>query len=212
MSAHDHTHHDASHPKQHHGYDPDETLSSDEAHGGHHAHVTPFAPMLAVFIALIFLTFVTVGQSLIPTTIMSEFLHIAAAILIASLKAVLVAAYFMHLKYDRPMNTVVLGATVFAVILFLGLTMLDLHSRKIGDTRESGEIYTGGNMKLYAGSHTAEQKGETNPLVTKPDMNIVRAAQLKAEQGHGAPADEHAVPDATPAHDAPKDGDSVHNH
>ncbi len=45
-------------------------------------------------------------------------------------KASLVVLFFMHLKYDRPFNAVVLVASVFFLILFLGLALLDtLHYR-----------------------------------------------------------------------------------
>lgn len=179
MSAHQHEH--PSHP----AFDPDETLSLDESHESHH-HVTPFWPMLAVFIALLFLTALTVLQARVPTTIMSEFMHVIAAILIASVKAILVAGYFMHLRYDKPMNTVVLGATLFGVILFIGLTMLDLYSRHLADPRERGEIYPGGNTKLYAGQAPASIGNGT--LANKVDGSVVDSARKAGEQGDGAPA------------------------
>ncbi|MEM9658711.1 MAG: cytochrome C oxidase subunit IV family protein [Planctomycetota bacterium] len=45
---------------------------------------------------------------------------------IASLKATLVAVYFMHLRYDRPFNSLILISAVVFVALFLALTLMDL--------------------------------------------------------------------------------------
>jgi len=179
MAAHQHEH--PAHP----AFDPDETLSLDESHDSH-PHVTPLWPMLAVFVALLFFTALTVLQARIPTTVMSEFMHVVAAILIASIKALLVAAYFMHLRYDKPMNTVVLGATLFAVVLFLGLTMLDLYSRHLADPRERGEIYPGGNAKLFAGEVDPGIGG--GALANKVDASMVDHARAAGAQGKGAPA------------------------
>jgi len=44
---------------------------------------------------------------------------------IASVKAVLVALFFMHLWYDRPFNAILPVAAVLFVLLFVGLTLMD---------------------------------------------------------------------------------------
>lgn len=125
--------------------DPAEFLASDEEHGLVHEHVheTNFWSMTIVFIVLVVLTVFTV--------LTAKYIdlpgngNLLLAIVIASSKAILVAAFFMHLKYDKPLNTIVVVATMFAVILFLGLTMLDINSRHLIDVKESGEIITGGS-------------------------------------------------------------------
>jgi cytochrome c oxidase subunit 4 len=215
MSSHAHSH--AEHHK-HPDFDPDETLSLDETHEDHGHHATPFWTMFIVFALLLFLTVITVFQSRIPTEIMPETMHILAAVGIAAIKAVLVAAFFMHLKYDKPMNTVVLSATIFAVILFIGFSALDLGSRDVVERKEAGDIYVGGNLKLYAGSISPDKMGPNHPLVAKPDAGIVGAAH-KADaahagnEGHGeaagadhAPAGDAAGGDHAPAKEAPKAG------
>jgi cytochrome c oxidase subunit 4 len=64
--------------------------------------------------ALLVLTAVTVAVSRIDLGAM----NVAVALGIASLKAVLVALFFMHLKYEHRFHLVVLaGATLFAVLL-----------------------------------------------------------------------------------------------
>lgn len=77
--------------------------------------------LLAVFLALLLLTFVTVAATWID---FGEF-NLWLAMGIATLKAALVALYFMHLRYDKPLNAILfVGALVF-VALFLGLTLMD---------------------------------------------------------------------------------------
>ena len=44
---------------------------------------------------------------------------------IATVKAVLVALYFMHLRYDRSFNSVVFLAALLCLALFLVLTLAD---------------------------------------------------------------------------------------
>lgn len=207
MASHAH-HHDEHH--KHPDFDPDETLSLDETHEDHGHHATPFGTMFAVFIVLLFFTVITVFQSRIPTDIMPETMHILAALGIATLKAVLVAMFFMHLKYDKPMNTVVLAATIFAVILFIGFSMLDLNSRSVVERREGGEIYRGGNLKLYAGSVKPEEKGASHPLVAKPDGGIVDQARKSGAQHEGGA--EHGTAPVEPAagHEAPPAAPAAH--
>ncbi len=94
--------------------------------GQAHVHVVPAQLLLRVWGALLVLTFVTVAVTWVDLGPLS----VPVAIGIATIKAILVALFFMHLKYDRPFNAVVLVASVFFLILFLGLALLDtLHYR-----------------------------------------------------------------------------------
>jgi cytochrome c oxidase subunit 4 len=90
-----------------------------------YAHVVPVWLLVAVFAALILLTGLTV---LLHEPQWRERLGdwgLVAAMAIATVKAALVALYFMHLRYDKAINAIVfLGALVF-VGLFLALTVLD---------------------------------------------------------------------------------------
>jgi len=105
--------------------------SSDHASSEHadeqacYAHVVPVWLLVAVFAALILLTGLTV---LLHEPQWRERLGdwgLAAALLIATVKASLVALYFMHLRYDKPFNTIVFLAALLFVGLFLSLTVLD---------------------------------------------------------------------------------------
>ncbi len=75
---------------------------------------------VAVFVALGVLTLVTVWASYLPINVQG---HVIVALLIASVKAGLVAAFFMHLTSEKPLIYRVL---IFTVIFFLGLIILSL--------------------------------------------------------------------------------------
>jgi cytochrome c oxidase subunit 4 len=143
--------------------DPHETLSRDEAHAAH-VHVTPFWPMFWVFAVLLGLTALTVWSSNVhefwignTRIALGATLHILIAMSIAVVKSVLVAAYFMHLKYDQPMNTVVVAATIFALILFIGLTLGDMASRNLFDPLQHQKVKAGGPSHMTTDPTTGER-------------------------------------------------------
>ena len=76
---------------------------------------------LFVFYALLVGTVITVGASYIPFG--HKALNIAVALFIASVKAFLVAGYFMHLMSERKMIYGILASTVFFAIGLMGLTL-----------------------------------------------------------------------------------------
>lgn len=72
---------------------------------------------LKIYAALIFLLFVTVGVSYLPL----EPFTLSIALVIAAVKAILVAAIFMHLRGGDRLNWLVgAGALVWLVILIIG--------------------------------------------------------------------------------------------
>src|SRR5438132_10959244 len=74
-----------------------------------------------VFIALACLTAITVGISYLHLG--SRWMNIAVALLIATIKGSLVAAYFMHLISEKKVIFVVLALTVtfFVFVIFIPL-------------------------------------------------------------------------------------------
>ena len=52
-------------------------------------------------------------------------LNLWVAMAIATLKASLVLLFFMHLRYDRPINAIVFFGTLLFVLLFIGLALMD---------------------------------------------------------------------------------------
>jgi len=85
-------------------------------------HVVPLWLLAAVFGALLVLTWVTVAATYVD---MGGTGNLAIALLIALVKASLVALYFMHLRWDRPINAIVLIGALLFVALFCGFALLD---------------------------------------------------------------------------------------
>jgi len=88
----------------------------------------PAAPKLlfAVFFGLIFLTILTVVMSAggkfmeIPPAFMFPI-----AMIIATAKAFLVCAFFMHMWWDKGFNILAFLSSLFFVSLFIGMTLMD---------------------------------------------------------------------------------------
>ena len=102
---------------------------------GKHDHHGSIGSLLGTFAMLIALTVVTVCGSKLS---LGSF-EIWFAMGIASIKAVLVAVFFMHLRHDKTFNIlIVLFSLIFAAI-FIGLTMIDSNSyqNEISDYVES---------------------------------------------------------------------------
>lgn len=95
------------------------------AHGHEHndmAHVASAKLLLTVFAVLILLTILTV--------FLAENFHFGGievwvAMAIGTIKAVLVALYFMHLRYDKPFNILVFLSAFLFVSVFIGFTLMD---------------------------------------------------------------------------------------
>ena len=96
------------------------TKPADAGHHDEHFshHVRRY---LIVFVALLVGTVVTVLASFIPFP--SREINIAVALAIASVKAFLVAGYFMHLISERKMIYSILAFTVFFVAGLMFLTL-----------------------------------------------------------------------------------------
>jgi len=94
----------------------------DEPGGGHlHPHAVPLWMLAAVFAVLIGLTVLTVAVTYVDLGRM----NIGVALIIATIKAILVAEIFMHLRWDRPFHRIALISAVCFVALFIGIAMLD---------------------------------------------------------------------------------------
>ncbi len=88
-------------------------------------HVLPLKVYLTVAATLYVFTAITVAVSFVH---FGEF-NIVVALLIATIKASIVALYFMHLRYDNKLFTSVFVSSLIFLGLFLTLTMLDLGHR-----------------------------------------------------------------------------------
>jgi cytochrome c oxidase subunit 4 len=77
-------------------------------------------------ITLLILTAITVGVSYINFGAM----NVVVALTIATIKASLVALFFMHLLHDKPVNALIACAGFLFLGLFLMFTLLDFDSRE----------------------------------------------------------------------------------
>ncbi len=102
--------------------------SHDHGHaigGDHVPHVLPYAAYFATWGALMFFTIITVGASYVnfgPANLL-------IAVVIATLKATIVAAIFMHLWFDHRMHSMILGSAGLFLAIFIAFTMFDTESR-----------------------------------------------------------------------------------
>lgn len=92
----------------------------------HEHHVMPLKVYLNVFAALIVFTIITV-----VTAKYTDFgpWNGFIAFAIATTKAFLVMAYFMHLKYDEKIYRLIIGSSFFFVFLLFFFCVFDLATR-----------------------------------------------------------------------------------
>jgi cytochrome c oxidase subunit IV len=136
------------------------------AHGSHandglvHVHVHPASTYVKIFAALVFLTLVTVGLSRIHLGNWNFFI----AVVVATIKASLVATFFMHLKDDNKFNVLIfVGSLIFMGVFFV-YTM--------NDTQHRGQWDESYGTKVYAPTgEAAPGRGQYEPV--------------KLEGGHG---------------------------
>jgi cytochrome c oxidase subunit 4 len=138
----------------------------DHAHaedGEVHAHVGSYRQYLTIFFALIFFTLLTVGIARVhlgPA-------NLAVAVVVASIKAVLVCVFFMHLKDDNRFNSLVLVVSLLFIGVFFAYTTNDTGHRAMLDTQAgakfslaTGEVAPGGYVAPKAPEHHAGTAAE----------------------------------------------------
>ncbi|MGB9606836.1 MAG: cytochrome C oxidase subunit IV family protein [Bryobacteraceae bacterium] len=81
-----------------------------------------------VLVALLALTVITVAAAGVHFG--SGFINVVIALAIASVKASLVALYFMHLRHDPPFNAVIFVVGLALLAIFLMFCFLDTLSRE----------------------------------------------------------------------------------
>ena len=91
------------------------------ADAGHEVHVVSPQMLLGTWGALVVLT----GATYAATWIDLGNLNLALALLIATVKAVLVALFFMHLMWDKGLNRVLFLAAIVFVAIFVSITLMD---------------------------------------------------------------------------------------
>lgn len=127
-------------------------MSTDVGHGPQHAddgavhaHISSVPFYVAVFLGLLCLTVITVGQSYVDL----GKANLIFVILIATMKASLVVTFFMHLKWDNKFNALIFLSTIFFIGVFFAYTL--------NDTDKRGELDADQNV------HVWEKTGEEAP-------------------------------------------------
>ncbi len=140
------------HAHAHAGHDHEHDEHDD---GAVHVHIGSNQSYVGIFLALIFLTFMTVKVSYYDF----GSANIIIAMLIATMKATLVAAFFMHLRYDKLFNTLAFLGSFLFLAIFILLTYDDLGNRGRVDPAYGGtvNVQTGAMAPGGAPATTATQ-------------------------------------------------------
>lgn len=88
-------------------------------------HIIPYKLYLIVLSGLIILTLISVGVTHIELANLTVF----TAILLASVKSILVLIFFMHLKFDNKLLQILVAAVFLLIALVLIITFLDYNYR-----------------------------------------------------------------------------------
>ncbi len=123
-------------------------------HGAGHAHehvIIPMRTLVTVLVLLMTFTGLTVlaaNLEIIFATIFElkipQYINVLVALSIAAVKSIIVAAYFMQLRYDNPLNTMIATFTILVLTFFLGFTMIDLGSRGTLYEYKAEQVIPGG--------------------------------------------------------------------
>ena len=161
-----------------------------------HEHVSPMSVYNGVIGALFVLTGLTYAVSFADLGAAS----LTVAMFVAFIKASLVVAYFMHLKYDDRYHLFIFLGTIIFVGIFFGFVMFDMNARsRLNDEQET-----------FVRVRDLENSG--NGLKVGVDNVPERADRIRKEvEAHGGPEHhdnhapntehgaDHAAPPAAPA-------------
>ncbi len=99
------------------------------------SHPMPLPTLLATFGALVFFTIVTV---VVAKTLPLGTFEVWVSIGIATVKAVLVLLFFMHMLHDKPFDVLVFMSSFLFVGLFVGIVLTDTDQYQ--DTIREAEV------------------------------------------------------------------------
>jgi cytochrome c oxidase subunit 4 len=151
--------------------------------GAVHAHISSVPFYLAIFVALLGLTALTVGQSYVDL----GRLNLMTVILIASVKASLVVTFFMHLRHDNKFHALAFVGGLLFIGVFFVYTMNDTERR--------------GEMEETSSVPVLQKTGESAPGGFDTKTWEDKRTKMVKESGHGG---EHGGSHgATPAPGAP---------
>ena len=140
------------------------------AQNGQH-HITPLKTFLKVYGTLVGLTIFTVYSA---TQWHIGVLNTPLAMLIATIKVLIVMFWFMHLKYDTKLNRVTIFSAFFFLAVFVAFPAIDLATRHNMQDTSIAAL----EAKVEAGKTTV-------PSETKPPQEVIKTPE---EPGQGPAA------------------------
>src|SRR5580704_11839898 len=136
---------------------------ADHDDGAVHIHIATSRFYWGIFAALICLTIATVRVSYYDF----GSANIIIALLIATMKASLVAAFFMHLRHDKLFNTIAFLSSFVFLAIFILLTYDDMGYRGQVDNDYGGKTDPRSGLMAPGGepatSATSDSAGEGPP-------------------------------------------------
>jgi len=120
MSHHTHDNHSDG-AKHMHAAPGSYELIETQDHSDELGHASPFSLYRNSFGALLFLTVVTVGVAQFDFGSM----NVVVALLIASIKAMIVALFFMHLKFEKPTTWLYALFPMVLLVIMIGGVFID---------------------------------------------------------------------------------------
>lgn len=138
---------------------------SDQAHTSHHSPV----PYMLTLGALLALTVITVAAA--QVNFGTPAINVIIALFIATVKATLVALFFMHLRHDKPINAIIFVSSLVFLGVFLSLCMIDVNSRdrvypyglRQQDVPPAGQKAGQKDVVVPGGQAAADRAGQNEP-------------------------------------------------
>ncbi len=127
-----------------------------------HPHVLPLGIYLKIGMVLIVLTVVTV---IAAQQDFGEF-NLLIAMLIAGVKATLVALFFMHLKYDNKLYSILFLISLICLAVFISLILFDTMRRDDLNPIRGGHVNP--TIEMYNNKEINPAETELSPA-TLPD-------------------------------------------
>jgi len=157
---------------------------------GHEAHLHGGPKMYGGILGiLLVLTVITVGASYIHFG--SGMANVIIAMIIASIKACLVALFFMHLRWDKPVSAVVFCVSLFFLALFLIGCYTDYAARPPSEPQNMKSAVPPGGIPLQQNQVVPHGAPGASPSGGGP---VIPGASPEGNSGGPAAGTAHPTP------------------
>lgn len=145
-------------------------------HDGH--HVTPLWLYNAIFGGLLCLTVITVWIAQFDFGSMNTVI----AMLVATVKASLVALFFMHLLHDERLNMLTFGFGLLFVCLFFLFPLVDIGTRTyIDPIKDNSSVYKAMKQQEAQQAHSEKHKKALGNLTNLHTRQFITVAEDEGE-------------------------------